>query len=156
MFNVSVLSSISPVHVNRYILRCTFGDSSIFENICRLKIGRKKNIEKNMRRFRQFLLEPLKIDFDDEDVFIDSNSHGNYKMVKNQNVSDDSPVVMTTGNRSCDHVDSGSRGDNHVRRDVSKWSAGSEEDTFFPHLSRQPSWGLHRNRSSKKKRDFFR
>ncbi|XP_060593296.1 uncharacterized protein LOC132747809 isoform X1 [Ruditapes philippinarum] len=112
--------------------------------------------KKNMRRFRQYLLEPLKLDFDDEEVFIDTNSHGNIKMTKSQNISESSHVVTTTGNRSCDHVDSGFRGDGHFRKDFSKWSAGSEDDTFFPHLSRQPSWGLHRNRSSKKRRDYFR
>lgn len=104
---------------------------------------------KNMRKFRQYPLEPLKIDYDDEDVFVDnSHSFGSVKYSSHQVVSVTPSLTMDSGTTK-DYVDSGIQAEGLLQRDV-------EDDAFAPLLSRQPSWGLHRKRSSKKRKDYFR
>ncbi|XP_060593299.1 cAMP-specific 3',5'-cyclic phosphodiesterase, isoforms N/G-like isoform X3 [Ruditapes philippinarum] len=108
-----------------------------------------------MKKFQKYSIEPLKIDDDDEEVFLDSNSVRNKKKSKIQRDSENPSVAKATG--SSDYVDSGIPGEGLLNiKEGEKGSAALEEDTFPPLLSRQPSWGLHRNRSSKKRRDYFR
>lgn len=96
-----------------------------------------------MRRFKEYYLEPLKFDYDDEDVFLDTNSHGINKSAINN-------VSMETSDKMSDlevqgHSEKGER-----------LSTEPERDSFAPILIRQHSWGLRRTRSSKKKKDAFR
>ena len=112
-----------------------------------------------MKKFQKHPVEPLKLDYDDdEEVFVDSAvPDGNKKQSKNESDSKKvSSVTKGNGTMSEDYVDSGIPGESLLNKENEKVSAESEEDTFPPLLSRQPSWGLRRNRSSKKKRDYFR
>lgn len=100
---------------------------------------------KNMRKFQQYPLEPLKFDYDDEDVFVDnSHSFGSVKYSSHQVVSVKPALTMDSGTTK-DYVDSGIQAEGLL-----------EDHAFVPLLSRQPSWGLHRKRSSKKRKDYFR
>ncbi|XP_060593298.1 cAMP-specific 3',5'-cyclic phosphodiesterase, isoforms N/G-like isoform X2 [Ruditapes philippinarum] len=112
-----------------------------------------------MRKFRKYLIEPLKIDSDNEDVFVDLNSGGNTKISKIQGVSENnSSVTMAIENQSCCSEGVGIQEERCSENKVDRCLSGLEEGIYpnLPLLSRQPSWGLLRKRSSRRKRDVFR
>ena len=91
-----------------------------------------------MRRFQRGIIEPLRLDYDDEDVFVDS-SVGFQKSSSFQSMMESSREMSSSihSEGAIDII----RGGQGVME--------SREDSPSP-LTRQFSFGLHRRRSKKK------
>ena len=110
-----------------------------------------------IRKFRKYLIEPLKIDSDNEEVFVELASDGDTKPSENRDSENDSSVAMAM-DESCCSIAVGIYGDDSLEKEEDKCTTPLEEGlcSNMSLLGRQPSWSLRRKRSSRRKRDFFR
>ena len=97
-----------------------------------------------MRRFRREAIEPLRMDYEDEEVFVESNSFGFQKTMAYQSVT-------TVSSGTVQHATTSMQSENsmHTVNSANHFVFDANGDNPSP-LVRQFSYGLNRKRSRKK------